>query len=181
MPSPTQRGATTHGFQRYRPFFITIFGTRWGFEYSRVGRHEQPYLDRYILYAFGGTLRLHKFWRGDDDTAPHDHPWWFITFPFTSYYEKIEAECEDLIPGALTFRLVKRFRFHYRPAYFQHIVYGREPFNDPRIGGIYRKDSQPFWTLVITGGVSNTWGFWPTPDKFVPYREWDAYCKERNL
>lgn len=187
MLSPTPgRGKPEHGFQRYRPFFIDLFGSRWGFEYSRVGMGPLPYLDRYIIYAFGGTLRLHKFWRGDDDRAPHDHPWWFITFPLTSYYEKVPVAEDEFgyAFNAMRFNLVRRWRFHFRPAKYQHIVYGREPFNDPQIGGIYRKDPKPFWTLVITGGKSNAWGFWPTENGapvWIGYRHWEQYVKEHNL
>lgn len=186
MTSPTpNRGKPEHGFQQYRPFFIEIFGTRWGFEYSRVGRGSLPYLDRYILYAFGGTVRLHKFWRGDDDRAPHDHPWWFITFPFTSYYEKVPGgwwyEGCGLASPRMYYKLVKAWRFHFRPAKYQHIVYGREPFVDGKLGNIYRRDYRPFWTFVITGGKSNDWGFWPKPEVFVGYRDWSQYVKEHNL
>src|SRR5580692_11012239 len=76
-----------------RQWFIQWRGARWGFESSRVwGSYRdsaEPYLDRYILYFWPITLRLHRFWRGDDDRAPHDHPWWFITIPFTSYVEAV--------------------------------------------------------------------------------------------
>jgi len=153
--------------------FITIFGRRLGPEFSRVMLGAERYLDRYIVYLLGGTLRLHKFWRGDDQRAPHDHPWWFITFPFRSYLEEYwtpVSEWDGKGPyhsydwrsdWVSRLRVVKAWRFHFRPAKFRHIVIGRADGS-----------KKPFWTLVISGGVSNAWGFWPKPDSFVPYKEW---------
>ncbi len=148
---------------------------RIGAEYSRVGIAGRRYLDRFIAY-FGGTVRLHKFHRGDDDRAPHDHPWWFVTFPFVSYQERYwfqisEMSKEDqeyaytdygLGPNdwAQCVRVVKAWRFHYRPAKFRHIVLGRADGKD-----------KPFWSLCITGHVRNLWGFWPQEDWFVPHKE----------
>lgn len=162
------------GFACYKPFFVTVRGRRFGFEYSRVGiappgLEEVPYLDRYILYLGGLCVRLHKFWRGDDDRAPHDHPWNFWTFPLTSYVETVEEPGWDgtLRPGQLCRHawrhrnVVKAFRLHYRRAKYRHIVLGRADGS-----------KKPFWTFVITGKVVNKWGFWPQPNRFVPWREW---------
>jgi hypothetical protein len=146
-----------------------LFGRKFGVEYSRVDDGDTPYLDRYILYFGGGTLRLHKFWRGDDPAAPHDHPWWFITIPFVSYVETVEEPegydlfCGVVWPAYRHERLVRAFRIHRRPARYRHIVRGRADGS-----------MKPFWTLVITGNRSNGWGFWPTPGRFVPWREWHA-------
>jgi hypothetical protein len=125
----------------------------WGLEFSTVLHDDSPYLQRWIVYLGGFTLRLHKFHRGDDDRAPHDHPWWFITFPFRSY--------EEVVPegGVLMHRVVKAFRFHYRPATYQHIV--KMP-----------PGAKPFFTFVISGQRSRGWGFWPSPTQFIDYKEW---------
>ena len=179
------RGLKEHGFQIYRPFFLKLFGTKWGFEFSRVGVGPTPYLDRYILYVGVGTLRLHKFWRGDDDRAPHDHPWWFITFPFTTYLEKVPVD--QRAPGgffsyipAYSRRMVKAWRFHFRPAKYQHIVEGAADQAPERF---YYTTGKPFWTLVITGGKSNEWGFWPLEygrPRFVGYKNWSRYLEENQ-
>lgn len=137
---------------------------RLGLEFSTIVHHGSDYLARAILYLLGGTLRLHKFLRGDDDRAPHDHPWWFITFPFTSYVEKYwERDWSWESSGCWNVRLrvVKAWRFHFRPAKFRHFVIGRADGKD-----------KPFWTFVISGFAVNKWGFWPTPEKFVPHKEW---------
>lgn len=158
---------------------------RLGFEASTIVHHGRPYLLRLIAY-FGATLRLHRFVRGDDDRAPHDHPWWFITFPFTSYVERYWLPCPTItftagmpLPGEPGFacdsnsgisygtkwvedvRVVKAWRFHFRERKFRHFVVGRADGKN-----------KPFWTLVFTGPSHKGWGFWPTPDTFVPWRQW---------
>jgi hypothetical protein len=127
---------------------------RFGFEISTIWFRSSRYMTRWILW-FSYGLRVHKFWRGDDDRAPHDHPFDFWTFPLRSYTEKYwdpQAECFKL-------RIVERFRWHYRPAEFRHIVIGR-------------KDRKYIWTIVFTCRFKRSWGFWPTPTTFVPAKEW---------
>jgi hypothetical protein len=167
-----ERGSQEAGFVRYHPKYITVRGARWGFEYSRVGVGETPYLDRWIIYAFGGTLRLHKFWRGDDDRAPHDHPWNFWTFPLATYIETVEEPPVLDVAGNYWFgtryeNRVPRFRWSRRPATYRHIVRGRADGS-----------GKPFFTIVVTGPVTNGWGFWPLHDKFIPYRQWMDYVRK---
>jgi hypothetical protein len=124
-----------------------------GFECSTITVNGVPYLTRYFLRVGGFTLRLHKFYKGDDDRAPHTHPWTFWTFPLCRGYW-------ELVPcpyGSLSTNWVPGWRISRRPAEYQHIVI------DP---------PKPFWTVVVTGRKSNSWGFYPTPDMFVPWREW---------
>lgn len=141
-----------------------------GIERSMVRLHGQPYLLRYILYLGPIGLRLHKFFRGDEDRAPHDHPFWFVTMPFSNYWEQVYDDAE-LAPAVAypwglrrwrpRYRLVRAWRFHYRPASFKHIVVERQ---GPKRG--------PFWTFVIFGFVQPNWGYWPTPDTFIPWQTW---------
>lgn len=164
-------------YGKYIPLFIElhiwIWKIRIGFEFSEA-RTDTPYLDRWILYLGPINLRLHKFYRGDDDRAPHNHPWWFITFPLTDYYEKVP---NLTWPRQMSTRLVQRFRFHFRGISFKHIVMGRS---------MDRTDNRPFYTLVIAGNKSQDWGFWPyeveRDDRvFVYYRKWKQYIEENHL
>lgn len=138
---------------RNRYWHFDVGDWRFGVEKSRVGFGDTPYLDRYIVYAGKLTFRMHKFWRGDDDRAPHDHPWTFVTFPLSSY-EEIYVD-----NGVLMHRWVPALRFNYRSLDFKHIVIGR-------------KDRRPFWTFVITGPKRKSWGFWPSDKEYVPWRLW---------
>lgn len=137
----------------YKTFDIGRF--RFGFQRDLVHVKGDPYLQRWILWL-GITIRIHKFYRGDQDRALHDHPWWFITFPFHSYRE----DYWDSRTQTKDNRLVKRFRFHFRPSDHRHIV---------------RKISKgPTWTFVITGWKTREWGFWPGRycNRFVHWRDW---------
>lgn len=133
----------------------------WGFERSTVAHEGRKYLDRWILYVGGGTLRLHKFWRGDDDRASHTHPWWFWTFPLSSYVERVFSQGVEL--GS---RVVRAGRPHFRSASFEHIVVGR-------LGG----STKPFWTIVISGTRVNAWGFYPKPGEFIYWKEYQTGAK----
>lgn len=146
-----------------RRYTIDVFGGRIGFEKSTIihGRTRRPYLTRWILYVWFGTLRLHKFWRGDDDRASHTHPWWFITFPLRSYRERIYNQGRFV-----RYNVVKAWRFHYRPANFEHIV----------VSGLWKdwvNTPEPFYTLVVTGRRRHEWGFYPEPHKFIRWRDYD--------
>lgn len=155
----------------FKTAYFHVWGRRFGVEFSRVFIGELPYLDRWILYIGGLNLRLHKFYRGDDERAPHDHPWWFITFPFKSYTEIVQefdingTHIKDghLVAGGWVEhqRVVRAWRPHFRPAEFRHYVVGR-------LDG----EKKPFWTFVIAGDRSRRWGFWPNPYHFVYYKDW---------
>lgn len=149
-----------------RPGDWSIGSYNLGLERSTVRLHGEPYLTRWIIYVGGRTLRLHKFHRGDDDRAFHDHPWPFWTFPLSSYWERVPVGL-----GTAT-TPVEAFRVHYRPAKYQHIVLGHDiRFNRQKqdFDGVTK---DPFYTIVVTGKRENAWGFWPEPGKFVPWREW---------
>lgn len=142
---------------------------KFGPQHSLITHNDgTKYLERYIWYVGIGTIRLHKFWSGDDVRAPHDHPWWFITFPFTSYREKVfvvRSDCGPIRTMGLTHRDVHAFRFHYRPAEYCHIVLSSNALQH-----------KPFWTFVLTGNKIRNWGFWPIVEgawrQFVYWRNW---------
>lgn len=138
-------------------------GHWFGFERSRLVVGGELYMDRWILY-FGGTLRLHKFYRGDDDRASHTHPWNFWTFPLTTYFERVYRH------GVLvdSVNAVKAFRLHYRPADYEHIVMGSFIFE----GCMPGEEPKPFYTIVISGPRTNSWGFYPQPGHFVYWRNY---------
>lgn len=157
---------------RNRKFFIKLpFGLRFGYEYSPVylnsgagyvpGPNAVPFQIRHILYLGALGLRLHCFLRGDDARAPHDHPFWFITLPFTSYLERVPVMIPTNLRVMVTQR-VRAWRLHFRKATYVHYVVGRADYKH-----------KPFYTLVLTGGFSRDWGFWPAPFKFIPWWEWE--------
>lgn len=155
----------------WRNWYLTIAGTRWGFQYAPLFINDRPYMTRWILYLGPINLRVHQFFRGDDDRAPHNHPWWFITFPFSTY---VEAGFEK--GHYIGTRFVKRFRFHRRAASFEHIVLGRAVTQGGKAwtyrgAPLVEKHGAPFWTFVIAGSKAGDWGFYPEPGRFVPWWE----------
>lgn len=149
---------------------VTLFNRRFGFEHSLIQVGGVKYLERWILYLGGCNLRLHKFFRGDDDRAPHDHPFNFWTFPLTSYWEKVPVGKRAGSVGSAGFEhalrnnFVQRWRIHYRPATYQHIV-------ECPIGS----HAGPWWTIVFaTYQQGRKWGFYPIIDgkpTFVYWRD----------
>lgn len=127
---------------------------RFGFTHDKVIEDGETYLERWIIW-FGGTLRLHKFHKGDDDRAFHDHPWWFITFPTRSYLEQTPTDA---------LRRVSAWRPHFRPAHYRHIV--------------TLTDERPVWTLILTGPKSKEWGFWEA-ERFIHNEHWAQHCADK--
>jgi len=120
---------------------------RFGITHDLVTDNGEVYLERWVIWC-GITLRLHKFHKGDDDRAFHDHPWWFVTLPLQSYVEKTPTQSAAR---------VGRWRPHYRPAAHRHIV---------QLSG-----GKPVWTIILTGSKSQDWGFWDD-DKFIHHEQW---------
>lgn len=166
--------------------------------FGKDGDHATPYMTRYWL----GRLRLHIFHRGDADPDPHDHPWGFWTFPFTSYIEEVavtdphceicdnpETPCRCALDGvtmAISMRrqIVPAFRWSYRPATHTHRVIGLA-----RMGASYghlghsRMADGEWWTathgkivtLVWRGKDERKWGFLKKRDGRWCWVAWKDY------
>lgn len=138
-------------------------GSRWMYDYERQD-WLRLYLDRRTIETPLFSLRRHVFHTGDDDSAPHDHPWWFVTLPMSDYEETIMLPFRDRgRVGYSAYRItrrVRRWRLHFRRRNFAHIVH---------------KPARPVVTYVLTGPVARVWGFWTRPDAFLPYTEWTKY------
>lgn len=142
-----------------RHYWRSIYTNR---EQDLVVRWLRFYMDRKMLWLpLGIRIRLHTFFSGDDNTAPHDHPWSFVTIPMSTYWETVEVDDFDPRMESPSWkriiRRVRAWRPHYRPARYRHFVH--EP-------------DKPFRTIVIAWGKERDWGFWPTPNKFVNHRTW---------
>ena len=136
------------------------------------------YLDRRMFWFKWFHIRLHTFYQGDDDSAVHDHPWWFITIPFTTYYETVEEQIPSPFPWydwrqrrpgdhptywRRRIRRVRAFLPHFRRATHRHFVL---------------KPEKPFHTIILTGPLKRDWGFWPKDNAFIPHREWATYDRD---
>jgi hypothetical protein len=155
-----------NGSTTLREFWVRKDGPRLGYSREMIRRDGEEYMERRILWLGLCTLRLHKFLSGDR-AEPHDHPFWFVTFPLTTYRERVLV-ADGMTPVIEEYSEVRRFRFHFRPARHAHSVYG---------------DGRPIWTLVITGRRTRKWGFWVDDcTRWIPYDEmgveYDRHRKE---
>lgn len=122
--------------------------------YGRDGQHWTPYLTR-IGWS---RLCVHVFHRGDNDPDYHDHMWWFVTLPFSSYLELVQdAE------GRVTQNIVRGWRLHYRPATYRHRVVQRCSASGELLPG-------RIVTLCLKGRKTRSWGFWNSRALFIPWR-----------
>ena len=126
---------------------FSVRSQRFGLSHDLVLEQTEPYLERWIFWC-GFSIRIHKFHKGDDDRAFHDHPWWFVTVPLKRYLELTPTQ------GTQT---LKAGRPHYRKATHRHIV--------------QLIDDNPTWTLIITGLKERKWGFW-SGDCFTEAEKW---------
>jgi len=112
--------------------------------YGKFGGSEELYLFRVKLTprTRWGQLYFHVFHRGDVDRAVHDHPWPWITFPFTSYWELVRHPA-----GRKSLHFVTRFRLHRRPATYTHRV-------------LDDREGRKMFTLFWHGPKEREWGFW---------------------
>lgn len=150
--------------------------------YGRAGEHDTPYMTRVWI----GRLRLHIFYRGDQDEDCHDHPWDFWTFPFTSYVEEVVApdvarcvQNSELAIGASRrlperyLRVVRAFRLHHRPSTHCHRVLGR--FSGKYVGGLPAINDRKIVTLVWRSGAERKWGFLKNREGKWCWTPWKEY------
>lgn len=130
--------------------------------YGRGGDLDRPYLTR----LWFGRLRLHIFFKGDQDPDPHDHPWDFWTLPLVAYEEEVLGPDHM----TLTRQIVPAWRISFRTANHTHRVLG------PRPGPIARWLRLPLITIVWRGRTWRKWGFWPRKAGYPIVRAW--YVRE---
>lgn len=167
---------------RLRPF--RFLGLTVDTIYGADKEHETPYMTRATI----GRLRLHIFWRGDQDPDPHSHPWGFWTFPFTPYVEEV-VQAPVVTPwhtdvGVInrltTYRrteVVRAWRLHRREASHTHRVLGHYAGD---YAGTHLVAPWPVVTLVWTDGGSMPWGFLKLRDGRWCWQDWHTYVFEKG-
>lgn len=112
---------------------------------EKLGLPSCPYVIRWRVETPWGSIRLHHWLAPDDDRAPHDHPWWFVTFVLKGGY--VDRSGYSRLHGGTGYKSehLKAPAVRYRPAEHQHTVF-------PDEGGC--------WTIIVTGPKVRNWGFW---------------------
>jgi len=131
----------------------------------RLRRNDgKVYLNR---WGFGFkhflTGMIHVMDESDPGIDLHDHPWWFVTIPLYGGYEELRADCREA------------------PELARKGIYGkrevRRPFR-PRVmrldecHTITKLNKKRSVSLVISGPVKRTWGFYPE-DGYVQHKEYE--------
>lgn len=133
------------------------------------------------------NVYLHLFHRSDEDTALHDHPWWFnVSWILEGEYDEIKFWKYN----PRVYPTSKLYHCGYLPGYAHPIRrregsvtlrLGRSPHRVvliPRFlrGSWKRKINgglRPVWTLFIMGPYRQTWGFY-CPKRWVHWKEFTA-------
>lgn len=168
----------------------------WNTIFGRGNQAEES--TRYMTRIWFGRLRLHIFHRPDNDFDPHDHPWDFWTFPFTSYVEEVTVD-DGVVHGGYTEtgmrrfdvpdgqhcydryqQVVPAFRWSFRPATHTHRVLGAKArLYDTRTvrignGWIFNPDRR-IVTLVWRSAPKRKWGFLRHRDGRYCWTHWKEY------
>jgi hypothetical protein len=115
--------------------------------------HLPSYMDRFWLFnAYGPncrawlpSIRIHHILREDYDRHPHDHPWEWRTIVLRGWYWEHRLAFRD-VPGM--------FSVHFRPPGSTAAMSLGEFHRISRVspGGA--------WTMFITWGRPQSWGFY---------------------
>jgi hypothetical protein len=111
-----------------------------------LGNKIDPYMRRWCLITPWFSIRIHNWFRGDDDRHYHDHDWNFMCVVLKGAYDDISYTENDGTANVVFDRLTIG-SIRYRKAGFKHIV-----------------KTNGCWTMVITGKQIRKFGFW-VPNK----------------
>jgi hypothetical protein len=103
-----------------------------------IGGLDDPYLLRWYIIPRNRVMNiyLHQFLKSDEDRALHDHPWINVSLIlWGQYLEHSPNSCVHRVAGGFAFRRATALH---------------------RIELI---ESQPCWTLFLTGPKIREWGF----------------------
>jgi hypothetical protein len=141
-----------------------------------------PYLIRWTFFdVFGYSLKLHIILRSDDDRAPHDHPWDFLTLMLQGGYwehtfSAVKGETNRTWVKPWTLRRCRAPHPH-RLELVEEVPVARP--TDPKlqneiIDGFFspnvRQMFRPAITLVFMWPSKREWGFY-TPGRWVHWRD----------
>lgn len=152
--------------------------------YGKEDDRNTPYMTRYWF----GRLRLHIFYRGDQDPDCHDHPWDFWTFPLTPYVEEVVEPCAATSVAAYIatgemgtayrkhLQVVPAWRWTFRPATHTHRVLGRW-WRTGWVKGIPMPETKEgrIITIVWRSEDKRKWGFLKNRDGKWCWMHWKEY------
>lgn len=129
---------------------------RWAFmRHMVIDQGGEPYLRRlYLVRTPWFQVMLHWIYQPDKDRAPHDHPWWFVSFILVGSYIEVHGTIDE--SGKWLKRTQRRLCrwLSWKNSRDAHrILWVRSSFG------------WPVMTLVITGPRRKGWGFYEVNHK----------------
>lgn len=132
-----------------------------------VNCDRDPYLYRwYVVRTKWIALFIHRFIRGDEDRALHDHPWNFLVIPiWRGYIEHSDRPFIMWNGQSSEWKRVKVVRRVYPilGARFRRATYRHR---------VQLIDGKCSWSLFVRFRKCRDWGFW-NPD-FIQWQRWWA-------
>ena len=128
------------------------------FEWKQpLGHEECPYIHRWVFDVGLFSVRIHHWHFADDKRHYHDHPWWFLTFVVNGGYTDLSPAVNSKRDHEVIADHLKAGSIRFRKANHRHSV-------DVDDGGC--------WTVMLTGPVSQRWGFWIHNRKFYGHNKY---------
>ncbi len=132
--------------------------------HQQAERHAEPW-----------QLYLHRFHRGDDDTALHNHPWdWAVSWVLVGGYWE-ERRVRRNFESGEAFDAAVTSDWHTDTVERREVVPGS--LNVLRADTFHRVDLRDgdCWTLFLVGPKLSSWGFWARDtDVYTPWRQFIA-------
>lgn len=132
-----------------------IMGRRRPDETIQDGPGAPDYLERWHLLPHNRltNLYLHRFWRSDEDRAPHDHPWPNCSvILFGRYLEWVPIPGSHPSEQKLEGKVRLEGDIVFRRATATHRI--------DLIQGMDGSAPRPVVSLFLTGPKLREWGFW---------------------
>lgn len=118
-----------------------------------------------------GRVHLHIFHKPDPSEVMHDHPWSFVSFPFSSYVEEyLEPET-----GEVKFDVIRRFRLNRKSASHTHRYLGK--WSGKYVGGVPTVVPGRVVTICLRGAAGRPWHYWRLHKGHVRKYPWLAYLR----
>lgn len=124
----------------------------------------------YFRQIWVGPFHLNIFIAPDPGEAMHDHPWWFVSFPFVSYVEDyLDAD------GTIKRQVIPRFRFNHQPKTHTHRILGA--WSGEYRDGVPTTGPGIAWTLAYMGPVEREFSYWREHKGKIRKYPWKAYLR----
>jgi len=129
------------GSSHNKPF--KNFQIRWR---EKLGKKDNPYLVRWTILFYGYSIRLHHWFRSDDNRAFHDHSCDLISIVLRGRYTNVTPNGEFPVSS---------------PSIWRAKAKDRHWLKIPKGGA---------WTLLLCSRPYHKWGFYVNGKKWRPLR-----------